>query len=313
MKSILLSIIYIFSLSLIGQSQNSFRILLKDGKKVEFMVEDISQASFSLVTPPSRLEIKTMDSPNIHAFNLEDIDSIVYILKPTGTSYYDADSNQYSSVIIGSQEWMKENLKTTHFADGSPIPHVTDSLIWKSLAESVGDKTAYCDYQNNPAIGAVYGKLYNYYTTVDPRGLCPAGWHVPTDADWKTLEFYAGVEDDELDLEGGAVSRGGTNSAGKQLKSYSGWVLQGGGTDKYGFTAMPGGLRDCCNNYPPNYGAAIFSEQRGRAWFWSSSEETEGSPTGFYAFARMLDAQEKVIYRLLKNKAYGYSVRCIKD
>jgi hypothetical protein len=102
----------------------------------------------------------------------------------TTTTLEDIDGNVYETVTIGTQVWMTENLKTTHFNDGSAIPLVTVGTEWESLSTP-----GYCWYDNDAAAyGDTYGALYNWHT-VNTGMLCPAGWHVPTDADWEELQL----------------------------------------------------------------------------------------------------------------------------
>ncbi|MBN2541540.1 fibrobacter succinogenes major paralogous domain-containing protein [bacterium] len=94
----------------------------------------------------------------------------------------DIDGNTYETIWIGSQCWMAENLKVTHYRDSTPIPNVTDGGTWSGLTTG-----AYCEYDNDTSNVPTYGRLYDWYAVDDPRGLAPAGWHVPTDAEWQTL------------------------------------------------------------------------------------------------------------------------------
>ena len=100
----------------------------------------------------------------------------------------DIDGNKYGVVTIDAQTWMTENLRVTKYNNGDPIPNVTDGTKWKNLITG-----AYCDYNNNVDNVKEYGRLYNWYTISDTRGLAPKGWHVATNADWQTLiNFYGG-------------------------------------------------------------------------------------------------------------------------
>jgi uncharacterized protein (TIGR02145 family) len=101
--------------------------------------------------------------------------------EPPVTSVTDADGNVYQAVKIGTQTWMAENLRTTKFSDGTPIPNVTDNAAWGNTATS-----AYCWYNNDIANATPYGALYNWYT-VNSGKLAPTGWHIPTTAEWQTL------------------------------------------------------------------------------------------------------------------------------
>ena len=107
------------------------------------------------------------------------------------TTVTDADGNTYSVVTIGSQCWMGENLKTSKFRDGSAIPEVTDNEQWKNQLTP-----AFCWYNNDNSNDATYGKLYNWFAIEDARGICPDGWHVPSDAEYAVLTKYLGSADD---------------------------------------------------------------------------------------------------------------------
>ena len=100
----------------------------------------------------------------------------------------DYDGNLYHTVTIGSQEWLLENLKVTHYRNGDPIPEVQDSIIWANQIDG-----AMCYFNNDTTNGAIYGGIYNWFTVNDSRGLAPFGWHVPSDDEWKTLEIYLGM------------------------------------------------------------------------------------------------------------------------
>ena len=194
-------------------------------------------------------------------------------------SIADIEGYNYETVLIGDQWWMAENLRTSRFSDGSIILNVTDSAAWSQLITP-----ACCFYDNSPAYGALYGKLYNWYTTVDPRNLCPTGWHVPLDAEWTILTNYLG---------GLAVSGG-------KMKSTTGWNSPNtAATNESGFTALPAGSR--------GYDEAIFYGVGGLINFWTSSENTSdawllgigynGGNAGFATISKM----------------WGFSVRCLRD
>ena len=146
----------------------------------------------------------------------------------------DYDGNVYDTVNIGTQIWLKQNLKVTHYSNGDSIPNVTDDTEWLNLIDG-----AYCDYNNTPSNSATYGRLYNSSSASDYRNLCPTGWHVPSDAEWTILTTYLGSE----------------SIAGNKLKV-------GGPT---GFSALPGGNRDF-------YGTYDFIGVN--CYWWSSTEAT---------------------------------------
>jgi uncharacterized protein (TIGR02145 family) len=148
----------------------------------------------------------------------------------------DIDGNVYETIQIGTQWWIKENLRTTHFRNGDPIPLVTDDTAWAGLSTP-----AYCEYGNDPANVTDYGRLYNWYAVADSRYIAPQGWHVATDEEWKQLEMYLGMSQSEANLTGirGTVEGGKLKEAGTVH-----WQSPNtGATNESGFTALPGGYR----------------------------------------------------------------------
>jgi len=192
----------------------------------------------------------------------------------------DIDGNIYNTIQIGDQVWMSENLKTSRYRNGGSIPNVTDNTLWSN--STIG---AWSYYNNNVSNNAIYGKLYNWYTTLGDT-LCPTGWGVPTDAEWTTL----------------TDSLGGESVAGRKMKSkgITYWSSQSSGTDNSsGFSSLPGGFR-CSGS---------FDYIRNYAWFWSATEYAFS-----YAWSRYLYylAGNVVRYNDIK-KSVGASVRCLRD
>jgi uncharacterized protein (TIGR02145 family) len=201
----------------------------------------------------------------------------------------DADGNIYNTITIGTQTWMKENLKTTKYNDGSNIPIETSTSAWAGLSTP-----AYCWYNNDIANKPIYGALYNWYV-VNTGNLCPTGWHVPTDAEWYAMENY--VDPTINDPE--AIGYRGTDGAVK-LKATSGWDSPGNGTDNYGFSALPGGRRSS---------SGVFLNGGGYAgYLWSSNQSA--ATTGL---ARSLVYNSTKVYRGDGSKESGFSVRCVRD
>lgn len=191
----------------------------------------------------------------------------------------DIDCNAYRTIKIGSQVWMAENLRVTHYHNGEAIPNVTDNSRWSNL-----NTGAYCSYNNNARNIDNYGLLYNWYAVDDSRGLAPEGWHIPTDKEWTALEKYLGSN------AGGKLKAMGTNY----------WKNPNeGATNSSGFSALPGGYRYYYNGS---------FDYVGHGGYWWSSPES-GSSGGWYRF---LDPKHSGIY-LDHSKQYGFSVRCIKD
>ena len=192
------------------------------------------------------------------------------------------DGHTYSVVEIGDQCWFAENLRTTVYADDSAIPEVTDHGAWTGLSTG-----ARCDYDNDVTNVATYGRLYNWYAATDAAGLCPSGWHVPTDGEWTELENYIS-------------SQGFSGTEGVALKSTSGWNSGGNGTDDFGFSALPGGYRYFNNG--SNY---FFAGDYG--FWWSSSALPGGN-----AWSRYLSSSNPDIYRGYDDARSGFSVRCLR-
>jgi len=166
--------------------------------------------------------------------------AIVFNPNITYGSMTDIDGNTYKTVTIGTQTWMAENLKVTKYNDGTNIPNVTDDTEWGNLTTG-----AYCNYNNDQSNVATYGRLYNWYA-VNTGKLCPTGWHVPSDAEWTTLEDY--LIANGYNYDGTTID----NKIAKAMASSSGWESYSEvgviGNDDYpekqnasGFTALPGG------------------------------------------------------------------------
>ena len=191
------------------------------------------------------------------------------------------EGHTYSVVQIGDQCWFAENLRTTVYADGTSIPEVTDDAAWTGLSTGMR-----CDYDNDATNVATYGRLYNWYAATDVAGLCPSGWHVPTDGEWTDLENYLGAN-------------GHSGTEGIALKATSGWSSGDNGTDDFGFSALPGGFRY------DNDGS--FNDAGFIGNWWSSS------PYGGNAWSRLLADSNPDVYRFSDNPRFGYSVRCLRD
>jgi uncharacterized protein (TIGR02145 family) len=196
---------------------------------------------------------------------------------PPNDPVTDINGNTYNTVGIGSQLWMKENLRTTTYNDGKAIPLVTLYYEWGALGTP-----AYCWYNNDEAsYKATYGALYNWYTVYTGK-LCPTGWHVPTDAEWTTLFNYVGGDAGKL------KESGTTHWAGPDI----------GATNESGFTALPGGTRS--NMY--------FTWMQSSAFFYSSTQSNAS-----YAWRYELNSTNNGYQRSDNfSKLFGMSVRCLK-
>jgi uncharacterized protein (TIGR02145 family) len=223
----------------------------------------------------------------------------------------DADGNVYSSVTIGTQVWMVENLKTTKYNDGSEIRFVTDDAEW--LNSNTG---AYCWYNNTSTNKDIYGALYNWYvidnnpaSKINSNGgknVCPVGWHVPSQTEWIRMETYLMANGYNYD---GNVDN--YNKIAKSLASSTGWTLSTitgavGNSDyplvrnETGFTALPGGKRNL--GFPETF------VDLGAGGYWWIVTEIQNEGVGFYMY---FDSPSPNLF--YTNKEVGFSVRCIRD
>jgi len=224
------------------------------------------------------------------------VDAILSNLSATGA--IDADGNIYSIVRLGSQVWMGENLKTTKFKDGTAIPLVTDNTVWSNLTAP-----GYCWYSNNSANKDTYGALYNWYT-VNTGNLCPAGWHVPIDADWATLENFLIANGYNYDgtTTGNKIAKALASTALWTSSSITGAV---GNTDypakrnATGFTALPSGIRDITGSF----------NWIGNVGYWWSATELDVTDAWYFRLQFDYDG----VTRYYFFKVDGQSVRCLKD
>lgn len=184
-----------------------------------------------------------------------------------------------NEVKIGNQIWMVENLNVDKFQNGDLIPEAKTNEEWKKAEEE--KKAAWCYYNNDPANGSKYGKLYNYYAIHDKRRLAPSGWHIPIYDEWRALDSYLGDSD-----------------AGKKMKSNNGW----NGTNESGFTGLPGGYRFS------KYFLGVGEE----AHFWSATSFNGDNMLKLYSLYGFVNYG---IGGELCNRqcSDGGSVRCVKD
>ena len=142
------------------------------------------------------------------------------------TGVVDVDGNYYASVIVGTQEWITENLKTTHYKDGTPIPNVTDETAWTDEDGTTNHDGAYSWYDNDMATNLDYGPLYNYWATLNPHGLIPEGWRLPTMLDFQALvTSFGGLISAGMAIKETGTSHwnspntGATNSSGLSVRA----------------------------------------------------------------------------------------------
>jgi uncharacterized protein (TIGR02145 family) len=208
------------------------------------------------------------------------------------SSIEDIESNIYKTVQIGTQVWMAENLRTTMYRDGSSVPNVTLATEWNTLATD-----AYCWYDNNAAsYKALYGALYNWFA-INKGTLCPTGWHIPSDEEFKTLEKYLGMTQEQADAYS-IIDRG--TDQGAKMKSTTGWYTNGNGTNSSGFNGLPGGYR---------YGGDGGFYDIGKLCYWWSSTEFDALKATY----RRLDYSINGVLREGTSKKGGKFVRCLKN
>jgi uncharacterized protein (TIGR02145 family) len=199
-----------------------------------------------------------------------------------GQGVYDIDNNFYPSIIIGSQEWMQVNLRTTKYDNGDNIPIVTDSTSWAGQS-----MPAYCNYENSTIIPSEYGKLYNGYTVLDQRNVCPTGWRLPDNNDWQQLANFAG----------------GLDLLDSKIKSTSRWITFSGGDD-FNYIALPAGTRFSNGGFEGLY----YNGQSGSfTGFWTMSPSVNGNANIF-----MLSGYADSGHFSILSPKRGFSIRCIK-
>jgi len=221
--------------------------------------------------------------------------SVIGLISVHAQTVTDIDGNVYNTVTLGTQLWMKENLKTTKFNDNTSIPPVTGPTEWAALSTP-----GYCWYNNDAgSYKATYGGLYNWFA-VNTGKLCPTGWHMPTYDEWTVLINY---------LTNNAYGYAGSGpDIAKSMASKSGWTIYSGagsvGNDQAsnnnsGFTAFPSGNRDV---------SGAFQEIGTGSYWWSSTEYTPAN-----AYLQYLLYDSFYCNWARGDKLAGYAVRCIND
>jgi uncharacterized protein (TIGR02145 family) len=229
--------------------------------------------------------------------------------KPEFGSVTDIDDNSYRTIIIGTQEWMAENLRVIHYNNNDPIPTDKD-IDWKST--NAGALTVYpydliVGLDSEDDVLSNYGALYNWYAVDDKRGICPVGWYIPTDEDWIKLTNYLGDEVSRsfgrlLSNTGGKLKSNRTDSG-----SHPSWHYpNSGATNETGFSAIPGGSR---------YGYGGFGDIGYHGAWWSATYEPVTSWTESRVIARfwIMYFHYSELFNGISNKRNQFSVRCIKN
>ena len=223
------------------------------------------------------------DDNKVRAFTFSKSDGVGFSVRCIkDNTVTDLDGNVYKSILIGSQTWMAENLKTTKYNNGTSIPLVTDTTSWSNLSTP-----AYCWYKNHEVNKDAFGALYNWYA-VNTGKLCPVAWHVPSDSEWTILTNYLGGES----VAGGKLKESDT--------SY--WYDPNtGATNETGFSARAGGYRFSS--------PSAFFTQLGYLGCWWSTTEIDKN----WAYNLLMYFNSKKVQRLFITEGTGMSVRCVKD
>lgn len=256
------------------------------------------------------------DESNDFLIDIEDLASNTtysvraYVTNSEGTSYgqevsftlwlnapdepvTDIDNNSYSTVKIGNQVWMKENLKVTHYKNGDPITNITlhDDSQWLSITSG-----AYCSYEDDLKNAEKYGYLYNGYAVIDDSAICPEGWHIPSKEEWTILTDYLG----------------GDLTAGNLLKhnNEKEWEYYNLNTNNLsGFSILPAGAR--IHLFEDNN--SLYAYKNRQAYFWIPEENIEYDGTVYMWYS---NSQSEVQWARIGNngdKNAGLSIRCVKD
>jgi len=220
------------------------------------------------------------------AYNGIDDDCNPLTLDEDGDFYNDIEGNEYKVVQIGNQIWMAENLRTTTYKDGTPVPNVVENSDWSNLSSP-----AYSWYENNYAdYGETYGVLYNWHT-VDTGKLAPEGWHIPSVEEWAILTNHVG----------------GELVAGGKLKEigFEHWNSPNiDATNEYGFTALGAGYRSKDGSFVHNKNESLW---------WASTPSPSSGSNGSWVYWMGNGTGQVYISAGADNRNYGYSIRCIKD
>ena len=210
----------------------------------------------------------------------------------------DIDGNVYNAVQIGIQCWMKENLKTTTYSNGSSIPNITDPYEWTYLTTG-----AYAWYDNDISWKDSYGALYNWHAVDDANRLCPTGWHVPTNDEWTALTDFIGGTGEPNGNELKSCRQVSSPLGGEcNTSEHPRWEDLNSsiyGTDNFGFSGLPG-------SYRTQQGDFI---QIGTHGIWWSSTEYSSN----YAWTRYLHYYDGRVNMTESDKQSGLSVRCLRD
>jgi uncharacterized protein (TIGR02145 family) len=208
------------------------------------------------------------------------------------TTVIDIDGNVYNVVSIGNQCWMKENLRTTRYKNGTTIPTGLSDAQWQANTSG-----AYSVYKDSAQNDSVYGKLYNWYAVADTNGLCPTGWHAPEDWEWNVLA--KAIDPNADTICNGCVQSLILGGAMKEI-GLTHWASPNtGATNSSGFTGLPGGIR---------YGSGAYGYVGYYGYWWSATQFSSAD-----AYYRYMDCSRSGVSRSSYEETYGFSVRCVRD
>ncbi len=254
-------------------------------------VDDPNKAITRVVMPAQNIALR--------AYFQEEIVYPIY-----GDGVTDIDGNEYVTVIIGKQEWMAENLRVSRYNNGDAIPTGLSNTDWWTTTQG-----GYAIYDNEENLLTGYGKLYNWYAVADPRGLCPEGWHVPTDDDWTEMLNYV-IGQGYPNVDNNPNGTGSALRSCRQIDSPLGgdcdtsehprWDQwhNNQGFDAFGFSGLPGGTRYHQGGY---YALGNY------AFWWSSEESSSEEAWQWNCF--LLNSN---VRRNSSDKSDGYSIRCVR-
>lgn len=268
-----------------GEPQEGVRVLFRVTSGGGSLISDTARTdtsgyAYANWTIGPDYDVNTMEVTSLDDNGMLLQNTPMQFVATAGMFATDNDGNVYSVIRIGNAYWMGENLRSTHYRNGDPIPNLEPDSLWGTTTEG-----AYSVFDNAAVNDTLYGKLYNGYAITDYRNICPPGWHVPSDGEWGALE--------------GAL--GGGNLAGGAIKSLNLWLAPNtGATNSSQFTALPGGYRALDGPFSlVNKGAA----------FWSNSPAVGGS--GFWFRNALFNSS--ALARSSQQYRSGLSVRLVKD
>jgi len=314
--AILLIIFFILGNKVVAQNDTIY--FMKSGyivNKQSVKKSDVDSIKFYSID--TLVFIKNNQIIKKQSIKTTDVDSAIFY-KPSIPTVTDYDGNVYKTVMIGNQIWMSENLKTTHYTDGTSIPLEPNNDDWNLLLSS---NKAYCWYNNDISNKAIHGALYTWSAAMNGtissnsnpsgvQGACPSGWHLPSEEEWIQLIVF--LTENGYSYDGIRYYFSSNNIVAKSLASTTGWnssisVGSVGNTDypecrnKTGFSAFPSGFRNDNGLFKLN--------GNNTAWWCSYDGGLPNEATFYY----ITYDSNGILGGAFFYKSYGLSVRCVKD